>query len=361
MSRTPSADAQLWIPVLAGQSVGGYVLGAFLGEGGFGLVFEAVDGATGRVAAVKVLTRPSEPEAVTDFENEGELLRRLELCKGVVDVFTSGTHSIAVTTPGGAPMPPVQIRFHALTRAQGSLDELLEDPAVRAQLPWIERLRLWRRAVKCVMQMHQHGVVHRDLKSSNCLLLIRKGITRIRLTDFGRARDLKLHATKAPEAYLVGRGDFRFAPPEALFWQGGMSNDDFVAADYYGLGSLLAELIGGQPMTALAIGDVRDALSIGFADFQAGRRRDLASLRLKYRSVVSELVAELPHSIQADAAVILNVLCSPEPTDRLRGAPFSRDRAAREKLAWVLRRADIMIHRLEIEARNDRLRQKETA
>lgn len=360
MSRNPSADAQLWIPVLTGQSVGGYVLGDFLGEGGFGLVFEAVDGVTGRAAAVKVLTRPSELEAVTDFENEGDLLRRLASCKGVVNVFISGTHAIPAFAPGGNPMPPVQVRYHALSRAQGSLDELLEDPVLRAQLSWIERLRLWRRAVKCVMQMHQQGVVHRDLKSSNCLLLVRKGKTQILLGDFGRGRDLRLQASKPPDVYLMGRGDFRFAPPEALFWQGGMTDDDFLAADYYGLGSLLAELIGGQPMTALAIGDVRGALVAGFADFQAGIRRDLASLKHKYRTVAAELVAELPRSIRDDAVVILDVLCNPEPAERLSGAPFSRDRAARDKLAWVLRRVDIMIRRLEIQARDDR-RQRNSA
>lgn len=310
---------------------------------------------------MKVLTRPSELQAVVDFENEGELLRRLKPCKGVVNVLDTGVHSIPALAPDGSPMPPVEVRFHALTRAEGSLDELLEDPSIRSQMSWEERLRLWRRAVKCVMQMHQHGVVHRDLKSSNCLLLVRGGVTRVLLGDFGRAKDLKLDPTKPLEAYLRGQGDFRFAPPEALFWQGGITEDDFVAADFYGLGSLLVELITGQSISALAIGDIVGALAVGFADFQAGRHRDLSSLKLKYRSVVSEIAAELPLSVQADATVVLNILCNPEPSERLKGATFSRDRASREKLAWVLRRADIMIHRLEIEARADRRRQKATA
>ena len=310
---------------------------------------------------MKVLTPSTALEAVADFENEAVLLRRLNTCKGVVSYVDGGEHPVFATASDGTPFPPINVRYHVLALASGSLDELLDDPDTRSQLPWDERMRLWRSAVKCVMQMHQGGVAHRDLKASNCLLMVRKNSSRIQLADLGRGRDLTVPASRPAQNYLTGQGDFRFAPPEALYWQGGTSKDDFLAIDYYGLGSLLVELISGQSITALAIGDFGVALREGHDDFMSGRVRDLGVLDLKYRNVIAQLAEHVPVSIRQDVVTVLTILCHPEPDQRLSRSPYRRDRASHDRLAWVLRRADIMIRRLQIEARIERNVQKATA
>ncbi|MGX5681008.1 protein kinase domain-containing protein [Schumannella luteola] len=355
-----AASVNPWIAVLTSQSVGSYRLQKLIGEGQFGLVFEAIHEATGGRFAVKVLPPTSDTGAVLDFENEGILLRKLNPCGGVINFVDGGMQTVEVTGPGGV-LLPLELRYHVMSQASGSLDELVLDAAIRSSLGWVERLRLWRSMTKSIMQMHQYGVAHRDLKCSNSLLHVTKGQTRVRFGDLGRARDLTIAGRLAPEHYLTGRGDWRFAPPEALFWQGGATRDDFLAADYYGLGSLLVELITGQSMTGLAIGDFKSALKLGQEDYFLGRQRDLSSLALRYRSVISEVAAQLPLSVQADARVMLASLCSPDPTARMVASPYSRDRESREKLAWILRRTDIMIRRLEIELRDDRRREKVSA
>lgn len=323
-------------------------------------MFEGVNEATGSRVAVKVLTPGRGSAAVIDFENEGLLLKQLNPCDGSINFIDGGVDQIELTGPGGI-LVPLDVHYHVLTLASGSLDELILDPDSRSRLGWDERFRLWRHMVKSLMQLHQYGVVHRDLKCSNCLLLLSKNDTRVRFGDLGRAKDVNLPPSRALEEYVKGRGDLRFAPPEALYWQGGPTRDDFLAADYYGLGSLLIELITGQPITGLAIGDLRSALDVGSEDFRLGRRRDLGNLQSKYRAVIAAVVAELPKSVQQDAVVVLTSLCHPEPAERLARAPYSRDRLSRDKLAWVLRRADIMVRRLEIDIRAERRRERISA
>jgi serine/threonine protein kinase len=352
--------ANQWAAVLTGQSLGDYRLNHVLGEGAFGVVFEARHLTTASRVAVKVLAPSSQAEAVNDFENEGVLLRRLNECSGVVNFIDGGVGKIDLVAQGGLAVS-LDVHYHAMTLASGSLNELSEDPGSRSQLAWDERIRLWRSIVKSLMQMHQYGVVHRDLKCSNCLLLVRKNETRVRFGDLGRARDLNVTAMRPPIEYVTGRGDRRFAPPEALFWQGGSTDEDFLAADYYGLGSLLVELATGQPMTAIAIGDVRNALEEGRQNFHHGIRRDLRTLNLRFRNAIAAVVAEFPKAIQEDARVVLQCLCHPEPSERLARAPYARDRMSRDKLAWILRRADIMMHRLEIDIREERRRERLSA
>ncbi len=349
-----------WVALLTGQILGKYRLDVCVGEGHFSRVFEAVNVDTDGRFAVKVLVRATESGAVADFESEAALLRRLNNCKGVINFVDGGVHTIKLQ---GAPgiFVPIEAPYHVLTLASASLDELLLDPVARERLSYEEKLKLWRWAAKSLTQMHHGQVAHRDLKASNCLLMVRKNVTRVRLGDLGRAKDIANPPTRPPEAYLRGQGDFRFAAPEALFWQGGGSGQDFLLADYYGLGSLLVEIITGQSMTALVLGDFGQVLATGQADFLAGRRRELSVLFPRFRAVVAEVVAELPRSIQTDASVILMSLCHPVPTERLAKAPYSRDRASRDKLAWILRRADIMIRRLEIEARQERRRERVSA
>ena len=337
------------------QTLGVYKLAVDLGVGNFGIVFEAVHESTGSRFAVKVLTPTSDPGALLDFENEGVLLRQLNPCNGVVNFVDGGVHALEVHGPGGIPIP-FDMRYHVMSQASGSLDELVLNPEYRSSLSWEERLRLWRSMIKSLMQMHQHGVAHRDLKCSNCLLFVSKNKTSVRFGDLGRARDTTRPMTHSVEEYLVGRGDLRFAPPEAIFWQGGNSKEDFLAADYYGLGSLLVELITGQSMTSLAIGDIRSAVQRGQDDYLQGQRLELSSLTLRYRNVISEVAEQLPKSIRADVIVVLDALCRPEPAERLTQSPYSRDRASRDKLTWILRRADIMIHRLTIEKREQQRR-----
>jgi serine/threonine protein kinase len=350
-----------WAALLLGEIVGAYKIERQLGEGSFGLVFEALPTSGGQRVAIKIL-KPgvTDPGAVLDFENEGLLLRKLGACDGVINLLDSGSHTLQATLAGGAVFP-IAMPYQALALASGSLDEISNDPGARSRLDLVEALRLWRSAVLSLMRMHQGGVAHRDLKCSNCLITVSKSGPIIRFGDLGRAKDMSVPPTHAIAEYARGRGDIFHSPPEAIFWQGGERAEDFLAADYYGVGSLFVELITGFSLTRLAIGDMGLALSQGQSDFHAGRRRDLTVLGARYEYVIGGIVEDLPKAVRDDLMLVLGSLCDPDPHRRLLQSPFSRDRNAKDKLEWILRRIDIVIRRLNFERREARRRERNAA
>lgn len=346
-----------WVTLLTGVSLGPYELTQQISEGGFGHVFEAVHSGTGDRFAIKVLKLNPPANAVMDFQNEAILLRQLVGCDGIIDYIDEGTGSIDLQVGPGL-IVPVDVGYLVLARASGSLDELTRDPIARNSLPFLEKLRLWRDIVKAVRQMHGLGIVHRDLKCSNCLLMVRdsdlSSYSDVKLGDFGRSKDLSQPLTKIAEAYALGMGDLRFAPPEFLYLLGDPSSTATIAADYYGLGSTLVELVTGQSLSSLALGDHERVIVQAQADYRAGRSRDLNVLVGRYRSVIADVVEQMPACIRREASLVLNQICHPNPDVRAQPSPFRRDRLDRDGLHWILRRVDIMIKQLEIEARLER-------
>lgn len=337
---------------LPGQNLGSYLLQCCLGRGGFGLVFQACNTLSQAQVAVKLLMPTSDSHAGAEFDAEGDLLRKLSMCDGVVNLVDSGISDIGVTMNGL--VLPLPIKYHVLSLASGSLDELTRDPARLAALAWVDRISLWRGAIKGIHQMHLKGVAHRDIKAENCLLMVSGRRTEVRIADLGRSKDLSVDSTLLPQDYLCGRGDLRFAAPEFLWFQGGQNELDFRAADLYGLGSLLAELVTGHPMTALAIGSWQSAAEEGQKAFLAGTRRDLAVFRPQFRRAIDEVADQMPRSIRCDGAAILTQLCDPVPIARFPPRRTTNKRVIEPDLGWLLRKADILTKRLLIEQKDQR-------
>ena len=348
-----TTQADPWILLLKGSTLGSYLLHECIGKGNFGLVFEASHVDTGGMFAIKVLKPGVIADSVIDFDNEAVLLRQLGSCDGVINFVDSGVEQITMQAAQGI-VVPISVSFLVLSRASASVDELVLDPVVRANLSWIEKLRICRDVIKAVRQMHGQGVAHRDLKASNCLLMVRGNYSSAKLGDLGRAKDFTLGTSRPVEDYLNGRGDLRFAPPEYLHLQGDATQAGFVAADYYGIGSVLVELATGQSMTSLALGDVGAILRQSEQDFVAGRRRDIGVLKGRYRSVIADIVSDLPACVRREAQRLLTQLCHPVASERSIPSPFRKDRLDRDDLHWILKRVDIMIRQLEIEARIER-------
>ncbi len=344
---TPLADSL--IPALSGQHLGPYRLGDCLGGGGFGLVFHAVNAETDAELAVKLLMPSPDPQAAAEFDAEGQLLRKLHKCESVVTLIDSGTADIPMATTHNGLIVPLPFKYLVLSLASGALNELTRDPARLATLAWTDRLSLWRGAIKGIHQMHLKTVSHRDIKAENCLLMISGNRTEVRIADLGRSKDFAQAPTLLPQDYLRGRGDLRFAAPEFLWFQGGHDASDFKAADIYGLGSLLAELATGHPMTAIALGSWQSVAAAGQKDFLAGTRRDLAVLRPQFRRAVDEVAAQMPRPIRHDAASLLTQLCDPVPSARFPQRRLNRKFMPEPGLDWLIRRVDILAKRLSVE------------
>jgi len=141
-------------PIPGSPTIPGYHITGRLGEGGMGVVWKAVQLATRRPVALKVMGQAmfGSESAKARFEREVALAARLEH-PGIARVYDSGL------TQGAY--------FYAMQLVEGmTLDLWLsaEQPGKR------ETLSLMRDICLGVQHAHQRGVIHRDLKPGNIIV-----------------------------------------------------------------------------------------------------------------------------------------------------------------------------------------------
>lgn len=337
----PIADLYL------GEMLGGrYEVLDFIAPGGFCLVFRARDHQQETDVALKILKPGVAGDAVIEFETEGILLDQLRGASRVLTLLgdVANTDTITVQKPG-VPVPlPLPVRYLVVELADACLSDIVVE---RNALDWASRLGLFRDVVLGVHQMHLQRLVHRDLKSDNVLLRIGpKNATDALVADLGRGRDTRLPTRFLSEAYLAGRGDFRFAPPELLNLIGLDDAAMFRRADLFLVGSVLFELATGQGITSIVYGDPRAILSqaatIDSADRGVEYRSRVADTRALFQPAFELAEDEFSPAIRNEAGRLLRQLCDPEPLARERRCR-AESRQPTWGLHWLLRRADILV------------------
>ncbi len=207
-----------------GTNIGPYRIVQVIGEGGMGMVYQAVrvDDLYRKLVALKVVRRGLySRDAMRRFETERGILAHLEH-PNIAKLLDGGT------TPDGQPW--FVMDFIAGT----PIDEHCEG----AQLPIDERLRLFLTVCSAMQYAHRNFVVHRDIKPRNILVTADGDI---RLLDFGIAKLLDPDAESAAETTSVQMMTPEYASPEQLF---GLPVT--TASDTYSLGVLLYLLLTGQ-------------------------------------------------------------------------------------------------------------------
>jgi serine/threonine protein kinase len=197
-----------------------------IGRGNVAEVFLAREPALGRLVALKVV----HPEVASDptgrgrFEREGLAAARLAN-DGVVQVHRVGE------TPDRRP-------FLVMEYVKGrNLEERLD---AEGPLPIAEVRRILTALAEALHTVHQHGIVHRDVRPAN--VLEEEGTGRIVLTDFGLAGLLESGDGDAARLTATGQllGDLRFITPEQLRGERATAQ-----ADIYQLGVLSHYLLTG--------------------------------------------------------------------------------------------------------------------
>jgi eukaryotic-like serine/threonine-protein kinase len=178
---TRALDPDATLPALAAQAarapeppaaVGGYALLRPLGGGGMGTVYEAEERGTGRRVALKLI-RPEfadSPEAVERFRREGRLAGAVSHPRCVF--------VLAADEEAGQP-------YIVMELMPGST--LLDLVDRRGPLPVPEAVALILDVLDGLEEAHRCGVVHRDVKPSNCFL---DPDGRVKVGDFGLSKSL---------------------------------------------------------------------------------------------------------------------------------------------------------------------------
>jgi eukaryotic-like serine/threonine-protein kinase len=212
-----------------------YQLGELLGRGGMGEVVLAEDKTIGRRVAIKRMraTVPS-PDAVMRFLREAHIQARLDH-PAIVPVHELGKD------PDGRP-------YFTMKRLTGvTLHDVLEEGKASPQ----KLLRAFVDVCLAIDFAHERGVVHRDIKPSNIML---GDYGEVYVLDWGVARVVGDADLASVTIDSVDPSQGETMAGTLLGTPGYMSPEQMrgeaitPATDIYALGSILFELLTGEPL-----------------------------------------------------------------------------------------------------------------
>ncbi|MBS1992092.1 MAG: protein kinase [Cyanobacteria bacterium SZAS LIN-3] len=210
---------------------GDYEVLSFIGAGGMGSVYRVRHRIMNTEYALKTLRADQVTEvAWRRFQNEAQAIARMNH-PNVVAIYNLGLHNKTVP-------------YYVMDLLSGStLADILQ---ARHQLPVVEALPIFIEACAGIGYAHKKGIVHRDIKPGNIVVLKNPDATgaKIKIVDFGIAK--LSHTKDLANQQLTGVGEICGSPfymsPEQS--QGGKVD---ARSDIYSLGCTLFETLTGSP------------------------------------------------------------------------------------------------------------------
>ncbi|MEE2960160.1 MAG: serine/threonine-protein kinase [Myxococcota bacterium] len=205
--------------------VGRYELLEKIGSGGMGVVYKARQISLNRLVAIKLLHRhmADSETIVRRFHQEMELAAKIEH-SNVIKLFDfgetdDGTLFLVMEYLNGIPLQEVLNQKIGIRRV----------------------LRIALQITNAIQAIHLQGVVHRDLKPDNIILVNQPGEEDfVKLLDFGIAKTLDVDATQhTVQGELLGTPKY-MSPEQAT------GKPASIQSDFYSLGLILYHLISGR-------------------------------------------------------------------------------------------------------------------
>ena len=199
---------------------GRYLVNELIGVGGMANVYKATDVTDGKTVAVKVLREEfcDNEEFLRRFKNESKAIAMLSH-PNIIKVYdVCFSHKMQVI---------VMEYVDGIT-----LKEYLEE---QSPLSWKETLHFTTQVLRALSHAHSKGIVHRDIKPQNVMLLPN---AQIKITDFGIARFARSEARTLTDRAI---GSVHYISPEQA--QGEHTDQ---RADLYSVGVMLYEMLTGQ-------------------------------------------------------------------------------------------------------------------
>ncbi|TWT81949.1 Serine/threonine-protein kinase PknB [Planctomycetes bacterium CA13] len=204
------------------SQIADYEIGAILGVGTVGTIYEGTEKCTRQRYAIKKL----HPGVSSDklirarFQREMTILERLR-------------HPNIIAYYGGGESDDGLLYYVMELVEGGTTKEMIES---NGHLPWQVVVDVARQICSALQCAHNHGVIHRDLKPGN-LFLTKNAV--VKLGDFGIARDLNSSDLTAAGLTV---GTHAYMSPEQI------TGDALISGktDLYALGCCLFEMLSGR-------------------------------------------------------------------------------------------------------------------
>ena len=199
---------------------GRYLVDELVGIGGMANVYKATDVSNGRIVAVKILR--------DEYVQNGELLRR----------FKNESKAVALLShPNIVRVYDVnfsdRVNYIVMEYIDGiTLKEYIEHKGV---LDWKEAVYFTIQILRALQHAHDNGIVHRDIKPQN-IMLLKDGS--IKVADFGIARFARSGMHTMTDKAI---GSVHYISPEQA--KGDVTDN---RADLYSVGVMLYEMLTGR-------------------------------------------------------------------------------------------------------------------
>jgi eukaryotic-like serine/threonine-protein kinase len=226
--------------ITAGQTIGNYRILSKIGTGGMGAVYLAEHPLIGKRVALKVIHRElaGNREVVSRFFQEARAVNTIGN-EHIVEI-----HDFGVTPEGD--------HFYIMEYLDGrTLASVLAKETI---VDVMRALHIGAQIAKALAAAHAAGVIHRDLKPDNIMLMSRLGDPDfVKVLDFGLAKMFADGASSVKTAYGVLLGTPQYMSPEACE----SKRDIDHRTDIYALGILLFQMMTGVlPFDGESMGEV---------------------------------------------------------------------------------------------------------
>lgn len=203
-----------------------YRIGDVLGAGGMGAVYVAEHVTVGRSVAVKVLAaRWCRVNRVSQRFRDEARAASAAGHPNIVEVFDAGE------LPDGRP-------YLVMEYLEGR--ELGDVVSRRGPLEVRRACRIIRDVARAIDAAHVQGIIHRDLKAENVMLVDRGGEEIVKVLDFGIAANTAALGPRTTTPGLVMGTPVYMAPEQAR------GSAPTIAFDVYAIGVLLFEVLTGH-------------------------------------------------------------------------------------------------------------------